>query len=119
MERDTVSTDMPFLIDIDFADFDAWWISTIPSIFSEPNTTQTALVYYDDDYISIAGWRFNVKSRIHRLAVTKDVIDGWDLIDRNLKIVGRSILQLYRLFFKIMLMDYNRIKNLSSQSLPT
>jgi hypothetical protein len=108
---------MPFLIDIDFAEFNRWWTSNSPSIFSEPIPTQNALVYYDADHISIAGWRFNVKSRIHRLANTKDVIDGWDLIDKNLKIVGKSIVQLYRPFFKIMLIDYNRIKSLSSQSL--
>lgn len=107
---------MPFLIDIDFAEFDTWWTSNSPSIFSEPDSKQNALVYYDDDHISIDGWRFNVKSRNHRLANTKDVIDGWDLIDKNLKIVGRDIVQLYRPFFKIMLIDYNKIKNLSSQS---
>jgi hypothetical protein len=109
---------MTFLADIDFADFDAWWTTNIPSIFYEPTPMQNTLVHHDNEHLSIAGWRFNIRARIHRFANTKDVIDGWNLIDKNLKIVGKSIAQLYRPFFKIMLVDYNRIKSLSSQSLP-
>lgn len=45
---------MPFLIDIDFTEFDTWWTSSSPSIFSEPDSKQNALVYYDDDHISIS-----------------------------------------------------------------
>jgi hypothetical protein len=94
---------------IDFSVFDAWWKSANPSITHQPSQAQANPVYMDDYHVSIAGWKINVKSRVFESANTTEVINGWSLIDRNLKILGSSIFELFIPFFRSMLIDYNSL----------
>jgi hypothetical protein len=75
---------------IDFSEFDAWWKSFTPSIEYKPTYIQADIVYLSEDYISIAGWKVNVKSNIVEFA---------------------------NAIFKSMLIDYNKIMNLSGESI--
>jgi hypothetical protein len=102
---------------IDFSEFNAWWKSFTPSIEYEPTYIQADIVYLSEDYISIAGWKVNVKSNIFEFANASQVINGWNLIGKNLKILKSSTLELFSPIFKSMLIDYNKIMNLSGESI--
>ncbi len=79
--------------------------------------------YIDDCHVSIFGWKINVKSRIFESANSKEVINGWNSIDKNLKILGSSIFELFVPISRSMLIDYNSIMafsgNPSIPSIPT
>jgi hypothetical protein len=98
---------MTFLKDIDFVEFDTWWITNSPSLFYEPTSMQNTLVQHDNEHLSIAGWKFNIKARIHRLANTNDVINGWNLIDKNLNIVGKNIAHIFFRLISVLLLYCN------------
>lgn len=102
--------------DIDFSEFDRWWNFNSPSISSLPSLAQATPIREDDDHLTIAGWKFDIKSRIYRFANTDEVIAGWDLIDKRLKICKTNSFQLFVPLFKAMLIDYNKINNLSGKS---
>jgi hypothetical protein len=80
---------------IDFSEFNAWWKSFTPSIEYEPTYIQADIVYLSEDYISIAGWKVNVKSNIFEFANASQVINGWNLLGKNLKILKSSTLELF------------------------
>ena len=111
------------LYGIDFSGFDVWWKSANPSITYQVSQTQSIPVYIDDCHGSIFGWKINVKSRIFEYADSKEVINGWNLIDKNLKILGSSIFELFVPISRSMLIDYNSIMafsgNPSIPSIPT
>lgn len=102
--------------DIDFSGFDRWWNSYSPSISTSPTTIQATPLREDDDHLTIAGWKFNVKSRSYALATSDDVIDGWYLIDKSLKTCKTDIFHLFVPLFMAMLIDYNKISNLLGKS---
>lgn len=107
---------LALISDIDFSGFDAWWNSCSPSISTVPSLVKAAPSRNDDDHLSIAEWKFNVKSRIYALATADDVAAGWHLIDKNLKICRADMFQLFIPLFKAMLVDYNKISNLLGKS---
>ena len=94
---------------IDFSEFDLWWKSTNPSITYQVTQVQSIPVYIDDCQVSIFGWKINVKSRIFEYANSKEVINDWNLIDKNLKKLGSSIFELFVPISKSILIDYNSI----------
>ena len=108
---------------IDFSGFDTWWKSANPSVTYQVTQAQSTPVYVDDCHVSIFEWKINVKSRIFEYASSKEVINGWNLIDKNLKILGSSILDLFVPISRLMLIEYNSIMassgNLSITSMPT
>src|ERR671928_1477790 len=108
---------------IDFSGFDTWWKSANPNVTYQVTQAQSTPVYVDDCHVSIFEWKINVKSRIFEYASSKEVINGWNLIDKNLKILGSSILDLFVPISRLMLIEYNSIMassgNLSITSMPT
>lgn len=80
-----------------------------PLIPYQVTLAQAIPVYIDDYHVSIFGWKINVKSRIFEYANSKEIINGWTLIDKNLKILGSSILGLFLPISRSMLIDYNSI----------
>jgi hypothetical protein len=108
---------------IDFSGFEVWWKSANPSITYQVAQTKAIPAYIDDCHVSIFGWKINVKSRIFESANSKEVINGWNLIDKNLKILGSSIFELFVPISRSMLIDYNSIMTFSGNpsipSIPT
>lgn len=108
---------------IDFSGFEVWWKSSNPSTMYQVAQAQAIPAYIDDCHVSIFGWKINVKSRIFESANSKEVINGWNSIDKNLKILGSSIFELFVPISRSMLIDYNSIMafsgNPSIPSIPT
>ena len=107
---------------VDFSGFDVWWKSANPTITYQVTQSQAIPVYIDDCHVSIFEWKINVKYRIFEYASSKEVMNGWNLIDKNLKILGSSIFDLFVPISRSMLIEYNSIMafygNLSIRSIP-
>lgn len=60
--------------------------------------------YLDEEFVSIGGWKINVKSTVHRNARPGDIIKGYDKISSKLKL---NVQRLFLPFFVSDILDYS------------
>ena len=90
------------LFDVDLSDFKSWLISHVLTL--NPTYPQIQPVRFDNELISIAGWKINVRARIYETATTDVVIHGWNMILQFLN--EQDAQTLLTFVFRSLVMDY-------------
>lgn len=92
---------------MDATEFESNFNSRLAPSDLSPTDAQTRPSDLDGENILIGGWRFNVKSTVFSVSTVNEVIQGWNLIEKNLSKNNISMERLFNPIFRSLKLDYN------------